>query len=354
MRPPVRIVLAVLVLLLPVAAARADRVTVKGTVLEGKVKSFTSKSVVLETVYGKGDLVIDTKDVEAIETDVPFHVFHGDDVDSTGPVVGLTPDQVTVRPKTGEAVAIPFPEVYVARREPGPEGGFLDRLGVALAYWEGNYDLAFSYSNATDDSLGLGTSLGLRRERGPSRLRMEAAYHRSTNKSQGESTNVTVNEVFGQIRQEYDVSPKFFAFGSQYAENDDVESLSIRSISRVGFGYKLFTSESAWITLDGGPGYVFERYYDDHENKFVTIGLGAESDWKLPLLGASWHNRLDYTPSVSDPFGEFLLRGETSLVVPLISRLSFKITAIDLFNNNPADDTEKNSLAMLVGLSLGF
>ena len=151
-----------------------------------------------------------------------------------------------------------------------------------------------------------------------------------------------------------DVSPKFFAFGSQYAENDDVESLSIRSISRVGFGYKLFTSESVWVTLDSGPGYVFERYYDGHENKFVTIGLGAESDWKLPLLGVSWHNRLDYTSSVTDPFGEFLLRGETSLVIPLVSRLSFKVTAVDLFNNNPADDTEKNSMAMLVGLSLGF
>lgn len=353
MRPPIRVVLAAILLLIPLAA-HADRVTVKGTVLEGKVKSITKGSVVLETVYGKGDLVIDTKDIEAIETDVPFHVFHGDDVDSLGPVVGLTPDQVTVKPEAGENESIPFSEVYVARRDPGPEAGFLDRLGVELAYWEGNFDLAFSYINATDDSLGLGTSLGLRRERGPSRLRMEAAYHRSTNKSHGESTNITVNEVFGQIRQEYDVSPKFFAFGSQYAENDDVESLSIRSISRVGFGYKLFTSESAWVTVDGGPGYVFERYYDNHENKFVTIGLGAESDWKLPVLGASWHNRLDYTPSVTDPFGEFLLRGETSLVVPLISRLAFKVSAIDLFNNNPADDTEKNSLAMLVGLSLGF
>ena len=57
---------------------------------------------------------------------------------------------------------------------------------------------------------------------------------------------------------------------------------------------------------------------------------------------------------MTDPFGEFLLRGETSLLVPLISRLSFKVTVVDLYNNNPADDTEKNSLATLVGLSLGF
>ena len=61
----------VLLLLVPSLAA-ADRVTVKGTVLEGTVKSITAKHVVLETVYGKGDLVIKTEDVSAIETDAPF------------------------------------------------------------------------------------------------------------------------------------------------------------------------------------------------------------------------------------------------------------------------------------------
>ena len=200
----------------------------KGTVLEGKVKSITKTSVVLETVYGKGDLVIATKDIEAIETDVAFHVYHGDDVDSLGPVVGVTPDQVTVKPEAGEPESIPFADVYVARRDPGPEASFLERLGVELAYWEGNVDLGFSYINATDDSSALATAIGLRRERGPSRLKLEAAYHRSTEKTHGESSNVTVDELYGQVRQEYDVSPRFFAFGSQYAENDGVESLSIR------------------------------------------------------------------------------------------------------------------------------
>ncbi len=353
MRHRVGLLLAVFALLLPVAA-RADRVTVQGTVLEGKIKSITKTSVVIETVYGKGDLVIATKDIEAIETDGPFHVFHGDDVDSLGSVVAVTPEHVTVAPAAGLPESIAFDEVYVIRRDPGPEASVFERLGVELAYWEGNADFGFSYINATDDASALAAGIGLRRERGPSRLKLEAAYHRSANKSQGEGSNVTINEVFGQIRQEYDVSSHFFAFGSQYAENDDVESLSIRSISRVGFGYKLFTSESARITLDGGPGYVYERYYGGDDNQFPTIGFGAESDWKLPLLGASWHTRIDYTPSLLSPFSDFLLRGETSLLVPLISRLSFKVSLVDLYNNSPADDTQKNSLATLVGLSLGF
>jgi len=348
-----RLVLAVcLVALLPLAA-RADRVTVKGTVLEGKVKSITSKAVVIETVYGKGDITIDPKDIEAIETDAAFHVFHGDDVDSTGPVVGVTPDAVTVKPADGAPEAIAFSDIYVTRREPGPEGGFLDQLAIDLAYWEGNLDFGFSFVDATADSTSLGTSLGLRRNRGPSRLRIDATHLYATNKSRGESRETTSDEVSGQIRLEHDVWPRIFVFGSQYGEYDGVEDLSIRSISRAGFGYRIFENESAWISVDGGPGYVYERYFGGDTNDYPTIGLGAESDWKLPVMGATWHSRFDYTPSLLSG-SDFLLRGETSLLVPLISRLSFKFSLVNLYNNSPAEDTEKNNLSMLVGLSLGF
>jgi len=57
---------------------------------------------------------------------------------------------------------------------------------------------------------------------------------------------------------------------------------------------------------------------------------------------------------VLSPIDDFLLRGETSLLVPLISKLSFKVSLVDLYDSSPADDTQKNSLATLVGLSLGF
>ena len=87
--------LAALLLLAPSVAA-ADRVTVKGAVLEGKVKSISAKQVVMETIYGKGDLTIKTEDVSAIETDAPFHVYKADDGVNVGRVVGISPAAVTV------------------------------------------------------------------------------------------------------------------------------------------------------------------------------------------------------------------------------------------------------------------
>ena len=104
--------LLVALLLVPSLAA-ADRVTVKGAVLEGTVKSISGKQIVMTTVYGKGELTIPTADVSAIETDAPFHVFRSDDGQSVGPVVGITPKAVTLAQEGGPA-EIPF-ETMVLR-----------------------------------------------------------------------------------------------------------------------------------------------------------------------------------------------------------------------------------------------
>ncbi len=55
----------------------ADEVTSKGTVLRGKVLSFSSASVEFETEYGAGTLSIPWENIEAIKTDNPFQVLHG-------------------------------------------------------------------------------------------------------------------------------------------------------------------------------------------------------------------------------------------------------------------------------------
>ena len=79
-----------LLLFVPSLAA-ADRVTVKGTVLEGKVTSVSAKQITMTTIYGKGEVAIPTADVTAIETDEPFHVFRSDDGQSISATSAATP-----------------------------------------------------------------------------------------------------------------------------------------------------------------------------------------------------------------------------------------------------------------------
>ena len=341
--------LALLAGLLPRVAA-ADRVTVKGTVLEGTVKSIDAKQIVVETVYGKGDLTIAVADVEAIETDVAFHLFHGDHVETVGRVVGVSPDAIQVDPGGPVETA----DLWVARRDPGDEANLIDEVHLALPFWSGSFDLAFSATQATDDTLALATALGIQRTRGPSRTRMGARYQLGIQKLDGESSDKTANEIYGFLRQEYDLTKRLFAFGSVDGEYDEIESLSIRTVPKVGLGFRIYKSENAWFAVDAGPAYVYERFFGGDTNQYPGATFGAESDWKLPVLGASWHNRLDYTPSFEDWLGDYLLRFETGLLIPMTESISFKFSLVDAYDSTPAEDAKKNSLSTLVGLALGF
>jgi hypothetical protein len=348
-----RWIAAAFALLAPGAAA-ADRVTVKGVVLEGTVDSITPKRVVMRTIYGKGKLAIAVRDLEAIETEAPFHVFHGDDVDAVGRVVGVSTEGIRLDTGGAEPADVPFEEIDASRRDPGPDAGFLERARLQLVYWRGSFDLALSAALATDDTLALGTGFGLSRERGPSRLRIESRYRLALQGLDGESTEATQNEVLGRIRQEFDLTPRVFAFGAADAEYDQIEDLAIRTVPRLGLGYVLYRSEGARIAVDGGGGYVYQRFFGGETERYPTAAFGAESDLRLPLAGARWRTRFDYTPSLTSWTDDYLLRSESSLLVPVASSLSFKASVIDLYNSAPAQDIEKNNLSTLVGLSFGF
>jgi hypothetical protein len=158
-------VLFVALLLVPSLAA-ADRVTVKGAVLEGTVKSISGKQIVMTTVYGKGELTIPTADVTAIETDAPFHVFRADDGQNVGPIVGITPTAVTIAEQSGSPAEIPFDQVQAAPRDAGEDANWFERRPVESPWWSGNADLSFASFDAATHTTALATGFGVRREQG--------------------------------------------------------------------------------------------------------------------------------------------------------------------------------------------
>jgi putative salt-induced outer membrane protein YdiY len=153
---------------------------------------------------------------------------------------------------------------------------------------------------------------------------------------------------------ERDLTERVFGFGSLEAEHDGVESLSYRLIPKLGAGYKLVNTETAYLAADAGFAYVYERFYDDSLNNYTAIAFGAEHKWKLPWFKTAWYSRVDYLPSITDPTDDYRLRGETGLLVPLLEQLAFKATVIDDYNALPAEDTSANSLTTLLGLSLVY
>jgi hypothetical protein len=341
-------------LLVPSLAAAADRVTVKGAVLEGKVKSISAKHVVIETIYGKGDLTIETEDVTAIETEAPFHVYKADDGTVVGPVVGLTPGAITVAAESG-ATEVPFEQVQAVPRDAGPEANWLSRRAVESPWYSGHADFSFASFTGATHTRALLAGFGVLRERGPDRTRVEGSYRLGTTRDArgGEADQTTTeDELRGLLRQERDFTERWFAFGSVEAEHDGIEKVAYRLIPKVGAGYKIVDEEDLYAAADIGFAYVYESFYGTGHNSYAALALGAEHRWKLPVMKAQWYSRLDYLPSLTDPIVDFRARAETGLIVPIVEQLSFKATLIDEYNSQPAEDAVANSLTTLLGISL--
>ena len=72
------------------AAAAADQVTSKGTVLHGKITAVSSANVSFEPEYGKGSITIKWEDIEDLKTDGNFQLLYGDGEETDTPLQGYS------------------------------------------------------------------------------------------------------------------------------------------------------------------------------------------------------------------------------------------------------------------------
>jgi hypothetical protein len=81
--------------------------------------------------------------------------------------------------------------------------------------------------------------------------------------------------------------------------------------------------------------------------------LGAAAGYHLPY-GAHAGGRVDYLPAVDDFTNDYLLRSDAGLTAPLVDPISAKFSLINEYDNTPAPGTQRNSLFVALGLSVGW
>ena len=344
--------------LLWAAAAAADEVTSKGTVLRGKVTSFSSAGVVFEPEYGKGSLVMKWADIEDLKTDTPFQVLHGEEREAAAPVQGFSDGKLLVGPSAAAATAIDVTTIDVAQPI-GPGGlSFNDRMRNYWRYWDGSLDLGFNTAQANTDTTGVLLAFATQRSKAPTRLTLGAGYRYGTTKKSGESKDITQDDLRGLVRGEYDVTKRLYTYASGDAQYDAIKELSIRAVPKAGFGYtvwqeQLDETKRNFLQIEAGPAWVYERYFGGDDTDFWAAAFGALAAYRLPY--GSWFDwRFDYLPSVSDWTNDYLLRTAAGLTVPVLDPISAKLSLVDEYDSTPGADVDRNSLFLTAGISVGW
>lgn len=337
-----------------VGSAAADEIVVQGDKLRGTVVTVTTKAVVFETKYGKGNVEIPIEEVESLTTEKEYVFTHGEDGTTRGRIIGVEEGVVLVGPGDDAPVRVPVGDIQLVQSSTEIEESPLAAAKSKLRYWSGNLDLGFSLTQSTVDSTQLGVGAGARRVKGPSRLALDASYNYGTQQKRGEDETKLADQLTGNARQEYDLSERFFGYGNGYGEYNAIQRLSLRAIPEAGVGYKFWKSDekdsSDFFAGTIGGSWVYEKFFGGLDQDYFAISFGLQAQVPLPY-GSSFNGSVNYLPSVSDFQNDFLVKSEAALLLPLYKQLSFKFSVVNDYDNTPAPDTSFNYLSTLIGLS---
>ena len=336
--------------------AVADELKVGGDTLHGTIDKITASTIEFTTDYGNGSVSIPIEKVESVTSDTEFYFIHGDDGATTGKLLAIRDGAFIVGASEASATTIEAAnvhDVYSAAAMHGSTGW----LREATALWHGSFDLGYSITSSTLDSSGVFVGFTADRKKKPSRITFGASYRYATNESEvddgaggtDKEEDTSENEAKGSLRGEYDLIPKLYWFGSQDAEYDEIESLSYRLVPKSGLGYRFWETDNGLFQLEVGGAYVYENFFGSDDEGYFSIAFGKLLEWQMPWFGSELTWRTDYLPAVDD-WGDYLVRSDAALLVPMISWLKFRIGVSETYDSTPAEDTDKNTLATTCGL----
>ena len=334
--------------------ASADEIVVQGDKLRGTVVTVTSKTVVFETRYGKGNIEIPIEEVQSITTEKDYVFSHGDDDTTQGRILGVEEGVVLVGPEGSDPVRVKTGDIQLVQSREAYEESPLAAAKSKLRYWSGNLDLGFSLTQSTVDSTSFGAGLGVKRVKAPTRFSFDSGLTYATQKKRGETETKLSDQLFGKVRQEYDLTPSFFGYGNGWLEYNGIQRLSVRGIPEAGVGYKFWKSEEKDSTdfFAGtiGGSWVYEKFFGGLDQDYFAVSFGLQAQVPLPY-GSKFTGSVSYLPSVSDFTNDFLIKSEAAVLFPIYKQLSFKFSIANDYDNTPAPDTSFNYLTTLIGLS---
>jgi putative salt-induced outer membrane protein YdiY len=160
---------------------------------------------------------------------------------------------------------------------------------------------------------------------------------------------LSVNRVFGSIRDEYTVSKRAFLFGQFDALHDTFKGVDYLYAPTVGAGYKIIDTKRTAFDVNAGVGGVVEK----------DTGLDAQGDGAVTFGEKLLHQLTDTTTlkeaatgliKMGD-VGDGLYTFEVGVAARMNSRLQLSIDLLDTFKNRPVDGlTHKHDLALITGI----
>jgi putative salt-induced outer membrane protein YdiY len=161
--------------------------------------------------------------------------------------------------------------------------------------------------------------------------------------------NVETYRAYGQWNHLF--NERFYGFVRGDALHDGIADVNYRLSITPGLGYYIIKNERTLLSVEAGPGYVFERQAGVN-NDFPTLRLGERFEHKLSKSARVWQSA-EILPDLSD-FDKYIVNAELGVEAALTDKLSLRSVLSNIYNSEPALGRKKNDVKLITGINYKF
>ena len=224
----------------------------------------------------------------------------------------------------------------------------LDTGTQTVKQWKGNVDGGLTLQIGNNDTMTTSIKTNFSWERMKDNFYFNSLLLYETN---GGAKNA--DEQRGTFKYELKHWQKWYSFYQEGVEHDEVEKLNLRSITSAGLGYRFFDTDRLKYKSEIGPSFTYERFRDNLLQTSTGLRIGNYLDWQI-FPSTLFYAKVDYLP-VPEDFADWRLESDTGLRQSLTKSLSFNLSWINDYDNQPgAENVRRNDATILSTIGYNF
>ena len=227
---------------------------------------------------------------------------------------------------------------------------YLAQAAAEKSPWDIKGAFGFTYRDGNTNVTNLALMINVDRavgEKGLLKMYLQGLY------TETESVETGNEWIFVQ-RYEHSIDEKSRLWQQLWLETDSQESLALRWVLSLGYGYRLVKTADEKFVMWGeiGAGYRSDNFYGGADEGEAILQINIDWDWKITKT-LTYKQLIQYWPSLSNG-GEFLLVWNSTFSLPISDAWSFELIVQDKYNSQPVAGNKENDFAIILSLSFDF
>lgn len=140
------------------------------------------------------------------------------------------------------------------------------------------------------------------------------------------------------------ITDRWFWYLRGEALHDDIADVDYRFTVGPGTGYYLIKEARTFLSVEGGPSFVYEKQGGDTKGYF-TVRLAEKFEHKFNDRARVWQS-LEFLPQV-DRVENFIVNAEVGVESALTKSWSVSVILQDTYDNEPAPGRQENDLKLI-------